>query len=308
MAGATTALEKARNHAGAAGRREVDLALLGLDLQLERADSFRVHANAILAEMPEPPADDLLWMMIVSGYIFMRQLQGNANEALKLGQWQLDTLGSRVHDNWYSAAATICRSAMQLAYYNLDRMDEFLDFRQALHQSDLAVQEREHAGSLLGRAQGVETLLLQGRLDAAEQAANEIDQQLDKLLGVDPRDARVRFVKAKLLLARCGIAERRQLPGLPPAAAEALRILAGLHQDVGNVRVDIYYFRILLLTGRRAEARAIMASLLDRGVREQKFLSLARAAGLDPQTPPVDWKLDLPPWLAARLEQALAQP
>lgn len=298
--GAITELEQARAFATPDGRSEIDSRLLELDLFLDRSDSFRRRANAMLSAMTDEPAEDLGWLSILAGYAHIRSHQGDWVRSDAIARYVRGRLGNRADEPRFNSVFGHTIATIQIAAINQRNFEVFLDeLRQGL--AKLEPSARPHAGTLLWKTHHLHYLVETEKLAEAETLSVEILSELDKLRALNPDDSRVHFLYGRAHLLRCEIDRRRHRPPNPTDLTAALSSLERLHRELGNFRIDLYYFRALLWSGRREEAKPLMKSLLDRGLRDRQFLEDAREAGFEPVAPPVEWDLDFPPWLVKKL-------
>jgi tetratricopeptide (TPR) repeat protein len=302
FAAATAAFEAARLHASPEEQLQIDIQLLEGESQLDQSEHFRRRANRLLRESEEGPGGELTCLSILTLYLNFLENQGAAAETVELGSRIREVIGARSTEPEWSELHLRVLWATGWAHIALG------DYRKALEAQEEVFRltgggpdERLNPGRLLAAVSLARTRILAGELERVPAELDQIAGETDKLLQLDPRNPHARFLTGYLRLVRGELALER---GQPPPTGDletALALLAELHQEMPASFTDLGYARALLMSGRRQEARQVLADHIAQGTRNAELVELAAEAGLELPPPAPRWQLELPPWLEERL-------
>lgn len=301
-------LEAARKHSSPAEQLQIDLYLLEMDAQIDNYDSFRSRANLLFRQLPDEPANDLIWASALSTCVAIREYQGAIEEAAQLGEGLLAVIEAHDGDAAWQSLQLRHLANMAKVHLHLGDLEKALAMTErGIQLEDPGPGQRFHAGWLLRRVDRARLYLLLDRHEKFEEETRWIEGELTKLSALDAADPRIRFLAAKIRLLRTEMALRRGQNPREKALA-ALELLEPLHRELGKTYVDYAYFRALMILDRRQEAEPVALSLAKRGLRRPEFLQEAQTAGFRIEVEEVDWKIELPPWIQQRLVTATPRP
>ena len=298
---ANAALESARLESSPEERLQIDLRLLELEGQLGKWEQFHHRANRVLQEL-EPNTDgEITGLLILTMYLNFLESRGAAAKAVELAAPIRALAGHRSEPlaRYVQSRALL---ATGRAYVTLGQKQKAFELLEELQrQTPAGPDERLQSGALLLAVGLAELRIGAGDLDSTPVELDRIATEIGKMLQVDPRNPRSRFLAARTHLLRCELAGRRGEPHRPEDAAAALGLLAELRDEMPLDAVGVHYGHALLLGGRLEEARVLIAELASSGSRNVAILDLAAKAGLELSPAAPVWQLELPSWLQERL-------
>ena len=293
-------LEAARRYSSPEEQMQLDLQLLEVDYQNLDEDSFRRRADALLRGPAAEPAGEFVALYVLAYYLYFQENQGASHEVLDLAARLFELIGSRANEASFADLLRRIHWSVARAHHTLGDHQKSLAAQEEVCRFAAAQAGRSHAGMLMAPLTLVAARIDAGQLEQAPAELDTVEKELAKLLEVEPRDSRVRYLDAKLNLLRAELARKS---GGPPARREAeaaATILAELHREMPTGAIGINYARALLLLGRREEARQVL-KLYTGIIRNADMIDVATEAGLELPPPRPGWELELPPWLKERL-------
>jgi serine/threonine protein kinase len=303
---AIEAFEAARRHSLPAEQLQIDLRLLEGESQLDQVEPFRRRANRLLRELDPGPGGELVALNILTLYLNFLENQGAAAETVELGSRIGALIGARKTEPEWSELHLRVLWATSWAHLLLGEHRQSLAAQEEVFRmSGGGPEQRSNPGRLVAALYLTRTRILTGELEQAAADLEGLAAEIDKMQQLDPRNPHARFLAAQLRLVRVDLAGRSGRPPLRGDLETALGLMAELHREMPASFTDLGYARALLLSGRRQEARRILAENVQRGTRNAELVALAAEAGLELPPPSPAWQLELPPWLEERLAGAV---